>query len=67
MIKLTKMNQQIFFMNASLIYRIDQAPDTVITLTDGKTLMVKESPEEIVALFLDYQRQVFGNSPILDN
>lgn len=67
MIKLTKMNQQIFFMNASLIYRIDQAPDTVITLTDGKTMMVKESPEEIVALFLDYQRQVFGNSPILDN
>ncbi|MFC6348058.1 flagellar FlbD family protein [Vagococcus carniphilus] len=67
MIKLTSMNHQTFFINCSLIYRIDQAPDTVITLTDGKTLMVKEKPEEVVALFLDYQKQAFGHIPTLDN
>ncbi|MEG0254314.1 MAG: flagellar FlbD family protein [Vagococcus sp.] len=67
MIKLTSMNQQTFYLNCSLICRIDQAPDTVITLTDGKTMMVKNTPEEIAALFLSYQRQVFGRNPILDN
>lgn len=58
MIKLTAMNNQEFYLNSMLIYRIDQAPDTVITLSDGKTIMVKESSEKVVQLFLSYQKEV---------
>ena len=59
MIKLTSLNNKEFYLNSALIYRIDQAPDTVITLSDGKTLMVKETSEEIVELFLKFQKEMF--------
>ncbi|SLM86886.1 flagellar FlbD family protein [Vagococcus fluvialis] len=50
-----------------LIYRIDQAPDTVITLSDGKTIMVKESSEEVVQFFLNYQKEVRNFTKENDN
>lgn len=62
MIKLTAMNNKKFYLNSTLIYRIDQAPDTIITLSDGKTLMVKETSEEIVELFLRFQKEIFKPS-----
>lgn len=58
MIKLTGMNNKEFHLNSAMIYRIDQAPDTVITLSDGKTLMVKESSEKVVKKVLDFHKQV---------
>ncbi|MBO0476966.1 flagellar FlbD family protein [Vagococcus sp. DIV0080] len=58
MIKLTGMNNQEFVLNSTLIYRIDQAPDTVITLSDGKTMMVKESIDDVVEKVLFFQKQV---------
>ncbi|HCM88657.1 MULTISPECIES: flagellar FlbD family protein [Vagococcus] len=67
MIKLTSMNNQEFYLNSMLIYRIDQAPDTVITLSDGKTIMVKESSEEVVQFFLNYQKEVRNFTKENDN
>ncbi|MBP1042040.1 flagellar FlbD family protein [Vagococcus sp. BWB3-3] len=63
MIKLTTMNQQVFFLNSTLIYRIEASPDTVITLVDGKTLMVRETPERVVELVLTFQQAVHSNPP----
>lgn len=60
MIQLTTMKNQLFFLNSSLICRIDTTPDTIITLVDGKTLMVKESSKEVSIKFLEYQQQVFN-------
>lgn len=63
MIQLTTMNQQVFFLNSALIYRIEASPDTVITLVDGKTLMVRESPEFVADLVLQFQRAVHTKEP----
>lgn len=63
MIHLTSMNQQAFYLNSALIYRIEAAPDTVITLVDGKTLMVCESPEQVAALVMAFQREVHSGAP----
>jgi len=38
------------YLNADLIEFVESTPDTVITLADGRKMMVAESPDEIVEL-----------------
>ena len=42
MIELTRLNEVKFSLNPELIELIETTPDTVITLTTGKKLIVKE-------------------------
>ena len=63
MIKLTTINQQSFYLNNELIYRIESTPDTIITLVDGKTLMVLETAETVVEAILNYQQRVYRQAP----
>ena len=41
MIKLTKLNDVLFVLNADLIETIEATPDTIITLLNGKSLWSK--------------------------
>lgn len=59
MIDVTRMNGLPLTINADLIESVDEVPDTVITMTTGKRLMVKETREQIKALVKDYKRQIF--------
>jgi len=61
MIKLTKFNSKTnkkgeFVLNAEIIETIEQTPDTVITLTDGKKLIVEESMDDVVRKTMAYRR-----------
>ncbi|BBN98663.1 flagellar FlbD family protein [Sporolactobacillus terrae] len=47
MITLTHFNNRSFLLNPFLIEQVESLPDTTITLTNGKKLIVKESPEEV--------------------
>ncbi len=58
MIKLTRMNGSNFTLNAELIITIEECPDTVISLTSGQKMIVKESEKEIVEKIIDYKRQI---------
>ncbi|MBV8728687.1 MAG: flagellar FlbD family protein [Acidobacteriia bacterium] len=60
MVRLTRLNQAPIVLNSDLIQRIDITPDTVITLTNGEILRVRESADEVVRRVLDYRRQVCG-------
>jgi flagellar protein FlbD len=59
-IELTRLNGMIFSLNAELIEQIDSTPDTVITLTTGNNIVVKESREEVVQKILNYRRAVMA-------
>lgn len=63
MIKLTKFktNDHDFVLNADLIETIEETPDTVITLTNGKKLIVAESMDEVVRRVMDYRRALYRN------
>ena len=61
MIELTAFSMHKFYLNFALIYKFEATPDTVITLTDGKTLTVKETPAEIVEKVIAYQQQIHQN------
>lgn len=61
MIKLTKFNSENhkkgeFILNAEHIEQIEETPDTVVTLTNGKKLIVEEGMEEIVRKVMVYRR-----------
>ena len=59
MIELTKLNDIKFMVNADIIEMVEETPDTVVTLTTGKKLIVKESRQEIRDLVIAYRRSVF--------
>lgn len=63
MIKLTKFKSQDheFVLNADLIETVEETPDTVITLTNGKKLIVTESMDEVVRRVMDYRRALYRN------
>ena len=65
MIDVTKMNGLEFTINADLIEVIEEVPDTVITLTTGKKIMVKESRLQIKNIVKNYKREIFTGA-ILD-
>lgn len=59
MILLHLLNDSEFYLNDDLIVKLEAFPDTVITLTDGRTIRVKETPEEIVEKIIQYKRRIF--------
>ena len=60
MIRLTRLNRAPMVLNSDLIEHIDVTPDTVITLTTGQILRVRESAEEVIERIIGFRRQIFG-------
>ncbi|HHZ16594.1 MAG TPA: flagellar FlbD family protein [Peptococcaceae bacterium] len=58
MIELTKLNGTPFVVNAELIEIIEATPDTVITLINGRKMMVKETVDEVVKKAVDYKKLI---------
>lgn len=48
MITLTRLNGQAFALNSDLIERVDEVPNTVITMVDGAKYLVAESLPEVI-------------------
>ena len=64
MIKVTRFNSDgegEIILNAEIIEMIEQTPDTVITLTNGKKIIVDEKMEEIVRRVMTYRRALGSN------
>lgn len=62
MIDVTKVNGKKFTLNSRLIETIEETPDTVITLTTGKRIIVKESRQEVKNLVKLYENDLFTNT-----
>jgi flagellar protein FlbD len=60
MIHLTRLNRAPLVLNSDLIEHIDVTPDTVITLTTGQILRVRETAEEVIRRIVHFRREVFG-------
>jgi len=60
MITVTRLDKRVVVLNADLIKMIESTPDTIITLINGDTLIVRETVDEVVRRAVDYQRQVRG-------
>jgi flagellar protein FlbD len=60
MIRLTRLNHSPIVLNSDLIEHIDVTPDTVVTLTTGQILRVRETADEVVERIVEFRRKVFG-------
>jgi flagellar protein FlbD len=66
MIQLTRLNNHAMALNSDLIKFVEQAPDTVITLTTGEKLVVRESAEEIIQRVVQFRRQVLAELGLVE-
>lgn len=60
MIEVTRLNGKGLTINSDLIEMIEETPDTVITLTTGKKIIVKESRQEVKNLVKLYRKEIFS-------
>jgi flagellar protein FlbD len=65
MIAVKRLNDEEIFINPHLIEMIEATPDTVVTFTTGKRLVVKDSTAEMVAKIIQY-RQLIGEKFFTD-
>lgn len=62
MIPVTRPDGTSMLVNPDRIELIEETPDTVITLADGKKLLVRETATEIAMRFHYYQRSLHVDS-----
>ncbi len=60
MIKVTRINNSEIIINSDLIEFVESSPDTIISLTDGKKIIVKETPDEVIQKVVLFRRRTFG-------
>lgn len=58
MITLTRLDGRVVVLNADLIKMIESTPDTIITLVNGDTMIVREPVDDVVEKSIDYARQI---------
>ena len=56
MIRLTRLNKNELVINAEMIEFIEAIPDTIVTLTSGKKIMVFEPVDMVVERIVEYKR-----------
>ena len=59
MISVTRINGKELFVNAEKIEFIEMTPDTIITTTTGKKIIVADKVEEVIEKVYEYRRKVF--------
>ncbi len=63
MIELTSISGKTFYVNCDLIYKMEELADTVVTMTDGKTLRVKNRTDDILEKIVEYRRRINNALP----
>ena len=67
MIFVHRLNGKQFVVNCELIKFIESTPDTLITLSAGEKLMVKESVDEVVGATMNYRKRLYQEKPGTDS
>ena len=57
MIEVTRLQNQPIVINADLIEFVEETPDTMISMTTGKKILVKESVSQVIDRIVGYRRR----------
>lgn len=57
-IKVYRFDGSELVVNADLIETVEATPDTVITLTTGKKIVITDGVEDIIKRVMDYKREI---------
>lgn len=58
MIEVTRLNGVKYWVNPHQIECIEQNPDVTLVMLSGKTLVIKEKPEEVLEKIIAYRRKI---------
>ena len=58
MIEVTRLNGVKYWVNPHQIECIEQNPDVTLVMLSGKTLIIKEKPEEVIEKIITYRRKI---------
>ena len=61
MVEVTKINGVKVLINPDLLELVEETPDTVLTFTTGRKIIVKESRQEVKNLVKSYKKDIFAN------
>jgi flagellar protein FlbD len=72
MIAVHRLRGEPMFLNADLIESIEATPDTVLTLVDGRRIVVADDPEVVAERIIEFRASVLvsaaemrgGSSPV---
>jgi flagellar protein FlbD len=60
MIALRRLTNQPIMVNPDLIESLEATPDTVVTLTSGNKLIVRDSMDEVRERIVEFKRRIYG-------
>ncbi|MCT4633761.1 MAG: flagellar FlbD family protein [Firmicutes bacterium] len=60
MIKLSRLNGKEFVLNCDLIEFMEETPDTIITLTTGKKVIVVETIDLVIDRIVEYKKRIYA-------
>jgi flagellar protein FlbD len=66
MIKLTRLNNTKILLNPDLIEHVELNTDTVVTLTNGSSFVVREDSEQILERIIEFKRNLYSSPPTLN-
>ena len=61
MVEVTKINGVKVLINCDLMELVEETPDTLITFTTGRKIIVKESRQEVKNLVKSYRKDIFAD------
>ena len=67
MIPVTRVNNQRIHINPDLIEAVEESGDTVLVLTNGHRLVVRESAEQIVERVLAYRKRLISGMRVFES
>lgn len=65
MIEVTELNGAVRYVNADLIERIEQVPETLLTMVTGRRYMTREEPAEIVRRIEEFRQRCHAVSSLI--
>ncbi|MCR4933593.1 MAG: flagellar FlbD family protein [Lachnospiraceae bacterium] len=60
MINVTKLNGTQITVNEDYIETVEETPDTVLTMSTGRKIIIKESRQEVINLVKSYRKDIFA-------
>lgn len=64
MIPLTRLNSSRIFLNPDQIKRIEETPDTIVTLVNDDHYLVRESAAEVIDRIVAYRVRIIRESSL---
>lgn len=60
MIRLHSINNRELVVNAELIETIEARPDTILSMSGGNKIVVKEKPDEVIKKVIEYKKILYS-------